>query len=149
MADVAKPTVSERNGENLEYREEANPLTDILQCLGIICFDEITVAGGNLDPSVDGFVAKVGSAYFSSNGNIYKKIGPDHNNWQIFSGGSGGPIYMKDILDVDNNLNPEENHMLSWDGNMWISKPMCHPYVDYGLVTQPVDCGQYDYGGLA
>ena len=55
---------------------------------------------------------------------------------------------MKDILDVDDNLAPEENYILSWNGNMWISKPLCHPFVDYGLITQPVDCGTYDYGGL-
>lgn len=147
MASVVKPTVSERNGIDLEYREEANPVNDILQCLGIICENDTIVSGGSLDPSASGFEANIGSAYFSNNGNLYKKTGINDTDWTIFTGG-GGNIYMKDILDVDNNLSPEENNMLSWNGTMWISKPVCHPFVDYGLITQPVDCGTYDYGGL-
>jgi len=91
MASVAKPTVSERNGIDLEYREEANPFNDILQCLGIICADETTITGGTLDPSVSGFEANEGSAYFSSNGNLYKKTGSNDTDWTIFSG-SGGSL---------------------------------------------------------
>jgi hypothetical protein len=87
MASVAKPTVSERNGIDLEYREEANPFNDILQCFGIICADETTISGGNLDPSIDGFEANIGSVYFSSNGDFYKKTGNNDTDWTVFSGG--------------------------------------------------------------
>jgi len=143
-----KTTVVERDGEELEWSEEISSTNDLLQALGIVAEDSVVISGGSLNPSVDGFPGIKGSVYFSSDGNIYKKNSNDPNDWTISSGGSGDPIYMKDIIDVDDNLLPEENHILNWDGNKWISKPICHPFVDYGLITQVVDCGTYDYGGL-
>ena len=81
-----KPIIGERNNIELQFREEANPYNDLLQCLGILCDDTITVAGGSLDPSVSpGLKAEVGSLYASSNGNLYKKTGTSDTDWAIFT----------------------------------------------------------------
>ena len=145
-----KVTIVERDGEELEWREESSPLRDFIQALGIIANDELVISGGDLDPTVDGFPGVEGSVYFSKNGNIYKKIGPNSNDWQVFSGGGGSSQYLKDLLDVDNNLSPENLEALMFDSeiNKWTSKPICHPNWDWGLITQPVDCGHYDWGSL-
>jgi hypothetical protein len=145
-----KVTVVERDGEELEWREETSSIRDLIQAVGLITEDKIAIAGGTLDPVVDGFPGDEGSVYFSSNGNIYKKIGPNSNDWQIFSGGGGSAQYLKDLLDVDNNLSPDNNNTLLYDTDtsLWHAKPICHPQHDYGLITEPVDCGQYDYGFL-
>jgi len=147
---VVKATISERDGIDLEYREEINPIEDILQALGIVCKNEIVVTGGNADPSVEGFEAEEGSAYFCGNGYMYKKEGPNITDWVIFSGGSGGPIYLKDILDVDNNLAPTNDQVLQFieSENIWKAESICYPSEDYGLITVPADCGNLDYGGI-
>jgi len=89
---VVKATVSERDGVDLEYREEISFNEDIMQALGMICRNKITVTGGNDDPSVIGFEANIGSVYFSGNGNIYKKTGLNNIDWTIFSGGGSGDV---------------------------------------------------------
>jgi hypothetical protein len=113
MASVAKPTVSERNGIDLEYREEANPFNDILQCLGIICTDEITISGGNLDPSIDGFEANIGSVYFSSNGDFYKKTGSNDTDWVIYpivpNGGITGQV-LKKMSNADGDIDWQDEN---------------------------------------
>ncbi|RKZ98616.1 MAG: hypothetical protein DRQ46_01560 [Gammaproteobacteria bacterium] len=152
MATRVKALVAERNGIELEYREEINPFGDLLQAFGMLCNDEITVAGGNTDPSLGvGFEAAVGSVYFCSNGNIYKKTGIADTDWTIFSGGSGGAIYMKDILDVDNALDPDNEQVLMFDTatEKWYAKTICQESEDYGLITVPVDCGNSDWGSVA
>jgi len=83
-----KTIVVERDGEELDWREEISTHSDLLQTLGIIAEDKITISGGSLDPSVDGFPGDVGSAYFSTNGNIYKKVGSNDTDWIVFTGGS-------------------------------------------------------------
>jgi hypothetical protein len=145
-----KTIVVERDGEELEWREEVSPFNDLLQALGIIASDKVTISGGDLNPSNDGFPGTEGSVYFSTDGNIYKKVGINPTDWEVFSGGGGGSQYLKDLLDVDDNLNPEDNNALMYDANdnLWKSKPVCHPQVDYGFITEPVDCGHYDYGFL-
>jgi hypothetical protein len=143
-----KTIVVERDGEELEWREEVSPFNDLLQSLGILIVDKLVVSGGDLDPSVDGFPGSEGSVYFSTNKNAYKKIGIDDTDWLAWS--SGGALYLKDLLDVDDNLNPQNNNTLIYDeaNNMWRARPICHPQVDYGLITNPADCGSYDYGLL-
>jgi len=145
-----KTVVVERNGEELEWREEVSPFEDLLQAAGLLAGDRVTIAGGDLNPIEDGFPGEVGSAYFSTNGNIYKKTGLGDNDWIVFTGGGGGALYLKDLLDVDNNLNPSNNNALIFNqaAQIWKAKPICHPMVDYGLITNPVDCGHYDYGFL-
>jgi len=145
-----KTIVVERDGEELEWREEVSPVNDLLQALGIVACNKVTIAGGDLDPSVDGFPGSEGSVYFSTNGNIYKKIGLAPTEWQIFSGGGGGSQYLKDLLDVDDNLSPDNRNVLMFDSNSneWTSEPVCHPNWDWGSISEPVDCGHYDWGGL-
>jgi hypothetical protein len=145
-----KVTVVERDGEELEWREESSAFRDLIQALGIVAEDKVTISGGELDPSASGHPGVEGSVYFSSNGNIYKKIGINPTEWEVFSGGGGSSQYLKDLLDVDDNLSPEDNNALIFDidSNQWEAKPICHPQHDYGLITEPVDCGQYDYGFL-
>ncbi|RLA64286.1 MAG: hypothetical protein DRQ78_06170 [Epsilonproteobacteria bacterium] len=92
MASKVKSIIAERDSTELEYREEINPFNDIMQCFGILCDEETIITGGSLDPSVSGFVANIGSAYFSSNGNLYKKTGALDTDWTIFSGGGSGNV---------------------------------------------------------
>ena len=149
--DYAKAIVAERNDQELEYREEVNPFSDLLQCLGIYCRNKIVYTGGTINPQeLPGIDAPIGSMYIRTSGEWYKKVGTDVTDWEIVNtdGSGGGPLYLKDLLDVDDNLSPELYNVLSWDGTEWTAKPICHPRMDYGLITQPVDCGFYDYGGL-
>jgi hypothetical protein len=143
-----KTTVVERDGNELEWAEEISPYNDLLQALGIIIVDKLVISGGDLDPSVDGFPGSEGSIYFATSNKVYKKIGINDTDWSEWAG--GGASYLKDLLDVSDDLNPLNGHTLIYDANnnLWTSKPICHPRTDYGLITNPADCGMYDYGYL-
>jgi hypothetical protein len=86
-----KTIIVERDDVELEWKEEISPSNDLLQALGIITSDKIIISGGDLDPSVDGFPGIEGSVFFSTNNSIYKKIGINDTDWEIFSGGNNIP----------------------------------------------------------
>ena len=90
-----KALVVERNGFELEYREETNPHSDLHQCLGILCDDKVTVTGGDLDPRNDGFSGEIGSIYISTDGNIYQKTGTNDTDWIIYQPQSTLPPYKR------------------------------------------------------
>lgn len=76
-----KITVVERDGQELEWREESSSSKDLLEAVGIIPEGVLTIAGGSNLPYEDGFPGGQGSVYFASNGNSYNKQLDDDKGW--------------------------------------------------------------------
>jgi hypothetical protein len=82
MASKVKVIIAERDGYELEYKEEANPDNDRIQAAGVLCSAaELLVSGGSIDPVNSGLSANEGSIYFASDGITYKKTGPGDTDW--------------------------------------------------------------------
>ncbi len=98
MLNKVKVIVSERNGTELEYNEEASPLSDILLCAGLSLYD-LNIIGGSDNPAVIGIDAPIGSYYLQNNHKIFQKQGTADTDWVII-------IYGPKWLILDNTKLP-------------------------------------------
>jgi len=81
--NLVKVAIEERNGQELEWKEEASPNVDALMVGGIHLPGNIKVTGGSDDPRIEGFTAHKGSVYHRTNGETYVKWGGNDTEWAL------------------------------------------------------------------
>ena len=82
--DEVKVIVVERNGIELEFREESSPNNDCISVAGISMPADVKVIGGSDIPyNLPGVEADIGSMYVRDNGDVYEKYGNNDDHWAI------------------------------------------------------------------